>query len=84
MRAGNQFWATRGMPSPNIDQDAVIVGGGFYGAAIAIYLAKRRGIKRIVRDKVRSDPARVAIPTKCQLPVSIGKIGKCDDNIRKG
>lgn len=48
MRAGNQFRATRGMPSPNVDQDAVIVGGGFYGAAIAIYLAKRRGIKRIV------------------------------------
>lgn len=28
--------------------DAVIVGGGFYGAAIAIYLAKQRGLKRIV------------------------------------
>lgn len=36
------------MPRPDIDQDAIIVGGGFYGAAIAIYLAKRRGIKRIV------------------------------------
>lgn len=36
------------MPSAYIDQDAVIVGGGFYGAAIAIYLAKRRGLKRIV------------------------------------
>ena len=31
-----------------MDQDAIIIGGGFYGAAIAIYLAKRRGIKRIV------------------------------------
>jgi len=30
------------------NQDAVIVGGGFYGAAIAIYLAKQRGIKRIL------------------------------------
>lgn len=29
-------------------QDAVIVGGGFYGAAIAVYLAKQRGLKRIM------------------------------------
>ena len=36
------------MPSTNIDQDAVIIGGGFYGATIAIYLAKQRGLKRIV------------------------------------
>jgi len=28
--------------------DAVIIAGGFYGAAIAIYLAKQRGLKRIV------------------------------------
>lgn len=28
--------------------DAVIIGGGFYGAVIAIYLAKQRGLKRIV------------------------------------
>jgi glycine/D-amino acid oxidase-like deaminating enzyme len=28
--------------------DAVIIGGGFYGAAIAIYLAKQRGLKRVV------------------------------------
>jgi len=28
--------------------DAVVIGGGFYGAAIAIYLAKERGLKRIV------------------------------------
>lgn len=28
--------------------DAVIIGGGFYGAAIAIYLAKKRGLKHIV------------------------------------
>ncbi|SEJ41904.1 FAD-binding oxidoreductase [Achromobacter sp. NFACC18-2] len=34
----------------NIDShyDAVIIGGGFYGAAIAIYLAKRRGFKRVL------------------------------------
>ncbi len=30
------------------DADAVIIGGGFYGAAIAIYLAKQRGLKRVV------------------------------------
>ena len=36
------------MPTPDINQDAVIVGGGFYGATIAIYLAKQRGFKRIV------------------------------------
>lgn len=29
-------------------QDAVIIGGGFYGAAIAVYLAKQRGLKRIL------------------------------------
>ncbi len=28
--------------------DAVIIGGGFYGATIAIYLAKQRGLKRVV------------------------------------
>ncbi|WP_443692734.1 FAD-dependent oxidoreductase [Pseudomonas protegens] len=27
--------------------DAVVVGGGFYGSAIAVYLAKQRGFKRI-------------------------------------
>jgi glycine/D-amino acid oxidase-like deaminating enzyme len=36
------------MPTIDINQDAVIVGGGFYGAAIAIYLARQRGFKRIV------------------------------------
>ena len=36
------------MPAININQDAIIVGGGFYGAAIAIYLAKQRGFKNIV------------------------------------
>ncbi|PHH40024.1 NAD(P)/FAD-dependent oxidoreductase [Pseudomonas putida] len=28
--------------------DAVVIGGGFYGAAIAIYLAQQRGLKRVV------------------------------------
>lgn len=32
----------------NCTQDAVIIGGGFYGAAIAVYLAKQRGLKRIL------------------------------------
>ncbi len=37
------------MPTTDdINQDAIIIGGGFYGAAIAIYLAKQRGLKRIV------------------------------------
>lgn len=35
------------MPSDS-QQDVVIIGGGFYGAAIAIYLAKQRGLKRIL------------------------------------
>jgi glycine/D-amino acid oxidase-like deaminating enzyme len=30
------------------NQDAVVIGGGFYGAAIAIYLARQRGLKRVV------------------------------------
>ncbi|MGE8412853.1 MAG: NAD(P)/FAD-dependent oxidoreductase [Pseudomonas sp.] len=28
--------------------DAVVIGGGFYGTAIAIYLAKQRGLRRVV------------------------------------
>ncbi len=36
------------MPAPDNKCDAVIIGGGFYGVAIAIYLAKQRGLKRIV------------------------------------
>ncbi len=28
--------------------DAVIIGGGFYGSAIAIYLAKNRGLRRVI------------------------------------
>lgn len=28
--------------------DAVIIGGGFYGAAIAVYLAQNRGLRRVV------------------------------------
>ncbi|MFZ3281929.1 NAD(P)/FAD-dependent oxidoreductase [Pseudomonas sp.] len=41
---------------PNVcNEDAVIIGGGFYGAAIAVYLAKQRGLKRIVL--VEREPA---------------------------
>lgn len=36
------------MATSEPNQDAVIIGGGFYGAAIAIYLAKQRGLKSIV------------------------------------
>lgn len=36
-------------------QDAVIIGGGFYGAAIAVYLARQRGLRRIVL--VEREPA---------------------------
>lgn len=32
----------------NSSVDAVVIGGGFYGSAIAIYLAKQRGLKHIV------------------------------------
>src|SRR5688500_8901717 len=35
------------MPARDINVDAVVIGGGFYGAAIAIYLARQRGLKRI-------------------------------------
>lgn len=37
-----------GLDPSQPSQDAVVVGGGFYGAAIAVYLAKQRGLKRIV------------------------------------
>ena len=36
------------MPETEVTPGAVIIGGGFYGAVIAIYLAKKRGIKNIV------------------------------------
>lgn len=36
------------MTFPCVTADAVIIGGGFYGSAIAIYLAKTRGLKRVI------------------------------------
>ena len=30
------------------NSDAVVIGGGFYGAAIAVYLAKNRGVRRVI------------------------------------
>lgn len=36
------------MLNTEVTHDAVIVGGGFYGTAIAVYLAKQRGLKRIL------------------------------------
>lgn len=35
------------MPELEGKFDAVVIGGGFYGAAIAIYLSRQRGLKRI-------------------------------------
>lgn len=35
------------MPIEDAFHDAIIIGGGFYGAVIAIYLAKQRGFKRV-------------------------------------
>ena len=32
----------------NNTADAVIIGGGCYGSAIAIYLAKQRGLRRVI------------------------------------
>ena len=43
------------MPAAEACHDAIIIGGGFYGAAIAVYLAKQRGLKRIVL--VEREPA---------------------------
>jgi len=36
------------MLSNRADWDAVVIGGGFYGAAISIYLAKQRGLRNVV------------------------------------
>ncbi|MER2540490.1 MAG: FAD-dependent oxidoreductase [Azonexus sp.] len=36
------------MPAVESKHDVVIIGGGFYGAAIAVYLARQRGLKRIL------------------------------------
>jgi glycine/D-amino acid oxidase-like deaminating enzyme len=35
------------MYTGSVPQDAVIIGGGFYGATIAIYLATQRGMRRV-------------------------------------
>ena len=36
-------------------RDAVIIGGGFYGSVIAIYLAKYRGLKNIILIEQESE-----------------------------
>lgn len=36
------------MQGNSTDYDAVVVGGGFYGAAIAIYLARQRGLAKVL------------------------------------
>lgn len=43
------------MSATETSHDAIIIGGGFYGAAIAVYLAKQRGLKRIAL--VEREPA---------------------------
>lgn len=35
------------MPPLEPSQDAVVIGGGFYGVVIAIYLARQRGLQRV-------------------------------------
>ena len=39
-------WLT--MLTNNTKADAVIIGGGFYGSAIAVYLVKTKGLRRVV------------------------------------
>ena len=41
-------------------QDAVVIGGGFYGSVIAIYLAKYRGLKNIILIEKESELLRRA------------------------
>lgn len=36
------------MKTPNVDIDAVVIGGGFYGAIISLYLKKTRGLGRVL------------------------------------
>ncbi|MFV3370560.1 FAD-dependent oxidoreductase [Pseudomonas sp. NY15435] len=48
---------TRRLGSP---QDAVVIGGGFYGAVIAIYLAKQRGLRNVLLIERESDLMRRA------------------------
>jgi glycine/D-amino acid oxidase-like deaminating enzyme len=43
------------MSAPPSSQDAVIIGGGFYGAMVAIYLAKERGLKRVLLVEQESE-----------------------------
>jgi glycine/D-amino acid oxidase-like deaminating enzyme len=43
------------MPAVNDVQDAIVIGGGFYGCAIAIYLVKRCGFKKIHLIECESD-----------------------------
>lgn len=36
------------MTSEKVNFDAIIIGGGFYGSVIALYLAKTRGLRRVM------------------------------------
>lgn len=46
------------MTAPGIEADAVIIGGGFYGCAIAVYLARTRGFRRVIL--IEREPALLA------------------------
>jgi glycine/D-amino acid oxidase-like deaminating enzyme len=43
------------MPANEVTQDVVVIGGGFYGAAIAVYFARQRGFKLI--QLIEREPA---------------------------
>lgn len=40
---------------PSIEADAIVIGGGFYGAVIASYLASERGLARVVLFECEND-----------------------------
>jgi glycine/D-amino acid oxidase-like deaminating enzyme len=48
------------MPDTDAPYDAVVIGGGFYGSAIAIHLARERGLARIALVERESAPLRRA------------------------
>ncbi|MGY2171687.1 FAD-dependent oxidoreductase [Pseudomonas gingeri] len=48
--------------------DAIVIGGGFYGSAIAIYLAKQRGVKRVaLLERERSIMTRASYNNQARV-----------------
>lgn len=43
------------MSLDSADAEAVVIGGGFYGSTIAIYLARQRGFRRVVLLEMEND-----------------------------